>query len=605
MLSFLFGFLIWIIIGFLTINLALFIWRVLTPFARMYYKNDNGDKSYFGYVRKTPGGIFEIIDAGKMIGDKKIGTVDTSSGKAVIKFIKNDKTGGGNYVEDLGYVDTNGDIYDAKDVKIAKCDVKGSRNWRYLWLMHRTEVELIDSTTGKALLNTGYCTESLRFGDRKTSQITLLAKASAALVLCEEYIIAEESNRIESTTGAKDLAFPAALIYVIFYSGISMMMMNYHMFPALGDMISYVGGMLILYFILWWTLYMIKTDFANRNVSFSIWLNLINRNTGVSSWNFWLILFSLAGLISSIFIHGYLFVPLFAVVLIGVIVNWFGFTAAEWQILEPSNSLWKPEKRKTNKEKVKTIAPGQQATTKTIVKRDFSWDLKSFNITNDPNIDKFELEFYKEDFDSINPDVRIKNPFFGKDITGQNNWEIAVLSLENSIKEVLTGSDILLNETTEMVALNKIINSANDICIKYSLSDFELYELLLYFCQSKIKYVLDGDSLPIQKAVEYVRFPTESLYDTEGDCDCKSALAYKLFEQLGVEVKFAIVSTIKESGRHAGLLIKKDTGKVKLPPKFKNKIPNYPDFVYCEATGEGWKFGELPSDIDLNSLQVI
>jgi len=604
---FLFNILIWIIIGFLTINLALFIWRIITPFARMYYSNVNGKKSYFGYIWKNTKGKYEIIDSGKIIGNKSIGFVETTNDKAWVKLVRNNNTSGYNNCDSLGYVTRTGDIFDSKDVLIAKCDVTGYRSWRYLWLMHRTKVNLMNGNK-KTEISVGHCTESLRFGHTKKSQISLLAKAAATLVLCEDYIIAEEDNRNEEGVGAKDLAFPASILYVIFFSVISMLMMYYQMFPALGEIISYVGGMLVVYLVIWWTLFMLKTDFANRNVSFSNTLNLINRNTGIRSWNVWLILLSVLGLLSSIIIHGYVFVPLFVVVLIGVIINVFTFSAAPWKILQPSSNLWQPKDpndRKTNREKVKTITPGQQTTvTKTIVKRKFVWDLTNFNVNNDSNSDTIELQFYKEDFEDANPEIRKRNPFFGQTSSGTENWKTAVVNIEKSIKEVLKGSDSVV-ETSEKDALNTIINSASLMCNKYNLSDFELYELLLHFCQSEINYKKDEESTPINKAGEYVRFPAESLYDIEGDCDCKSALAYKLFDQLGVEVKFAIVNIKDGTRRHAGILIKKDTGKVKLPPKFKVNIPKHPDFAYCEATGVGWEIGVLPPDIDIDSIQVI
>ena len=589
MLFFLLKILVAIIIGFLTINLALFIWRVITPFARMYYRDPSKRKSYFGYVRKTTSSDdSKIIDAGRIIGNKEIGLA-TKDGK--IELSKNN--------EYLGYVNTRGEIFDKNNNLVAKCNPNGSRTWKDLWLMHRTEVEFVNNS---ATQNTGYCTVSLKFGSSKTSQVTLLAKAAAALALLEDYIILEEGQRLETGTGAKDLAFPAALLYVGLFSVISMLMMYYKMFPALGDMLSYVASMLVVYFLLWWTLYLIKTDFANRNVSFSMFLNLLNRNTGIIGWNFWLIIFAVAGLVSSILIHGYIFVPLFLVILIGTGVNFAYVSAAEWPVLQPGNNVWKPEKRESNREKVKTISPVQ--TTKTIVKRIFSWDLDTFNIVKDPK-DICTVTMYKEDFEDPKPEMREKNPFFGTDATGNENWKTAIQDMDKSVKTVLDGSDILLTEKTEKNALLDIINSAYKICNTYNLADYELYELLLSFCQTGITYVLDENSKPIKKAGEYVRFASESLYDQQGDCDCKAALAFKLFEQLGVEVKFAIVTIKNDGGRHAAILVKKDTGNVKLPNKFKVSIPNFPDFAYCEATDKGWAFGVIPEEVDIDSIVVI
>lgn len=589
MLIFLFKVLIAIIIGFLTINLALFIWRVLTPFARMYYKDSYGNKSYFGYLRNTASSNdAKIIDSGRVIGDKEIGDT-TNDGKI---FAKTNN-------QYLGYVNLSGEIFDKNNQKIAECNPNGKRDWRYLWLMHRTEVEYVYNTNKQ---NTGYCTESLRFGQRKTSEITLLAKSAAALVLFEDYIHAEEGKRAEASTGASDLAFPAAILFTICYVGIYFLMTHYQMFPALGVMLSYVAGMLVIYFLIWWTLYMIKTDFAYRNVSFSVILSLINRNTGIKGWNFWLTLLSVAGIVSCIWIHGYVFVPLFVVILIGTAVNWIKQTSAPWEVLQPSNSVWIPKKRETNREKVKTYGHTQQTTTKTIVRKEFKWEIPDLNIADADK--KFDVELYKEDFDDANPEIREKNPFYGKDANGKENWQNAVGDLHTSIQTILKGSNTI-TENTEEKALLKIINSAYNICNKYHLADYELYELLLSFCQNEILYKLDEESAPILKAKEYVRFPIENLYDKEGDCDCKASLAYGLFKLLKVDVRFAIVTSKDDGGKHAAILVKKDTGKVKLPNKFSASIPGFPDYAYCEATGSGWEFGAIPADIDVNTIEVI
>lgn len=588
MLILLLKILIVIVLSFLTINLAMFIWRVLTPFARIYYRDVNNHISYFGYIRNSlNSNDAKIFDIGRVVGDKEVGFA-TNDGMIYAK-------SNGTF---LGSVNLNGEIFDKNNIKIAECDPNGKRSWRYLWLIHRTEVYYIEGLNKQ---NTGFCTESLRFGMRKTSQINLLTKSAAALVLFEDYIHAEEGQRAELSVGASDLAFLAAILFAIFFSVFSLIMKNYLMFPFLGEMISYVAGMLFIYFLIWWSLFMVKTDFANRNISFSILLNLINRNTGIKMWNYWLTFLAALGLISSIYIHGYLFVPLFLVILIGTVVNWIYVTSAPWDVLEPCSNVWFPQKRETNYEKVKSYGHFQNPS-KTVVRKTFTWNINNLNLSE---IDKsFELEFYKEDFEDSMPAIRMKNPFYGKDSSGHENWNSAIKDLKKSIQTVLNGADSAI-EKTEKICLLKIINSAYHICNKYHLADYELYELLLDFCQEQIVYTLDVDSSPVLNAVEYVRFPIENLYDKEGDCDCKASLAYGLFKLMNVDVKFIILRSKENDTKHAAVLVKKDTGKIRLPNKYIASIPHLPDYVFCEATSSGWQIGDLPEDFNLDSIEVI
>ncbi|MBQ4285591.1 MAG: V-type ATP synthase subunit D [Bacteroidales bacterium] len=72
-----------------------------------------------------------------------------------------------------------------------------------------------------------------------------------------------------------------------------------------------------------------------------------------------------------------------------------------------------------------------------------------------------------------------------------------------------------------------------------------MFDLVLGFVQANVKYVDDAESEPIGKVEEYFRYASETLVDREGDCDCKSVLAYRLFEKLGVDVDLV---TVKVAG---------------------------------------------------------
>ena len=104
---------------------------------------------------------------------------------------------------------------------------------------------------------------------------------------------------------------------------------------------------------------------------------------------------------------------------------------------------------------------------------------------------------------------------------------------------------------------------------------------------------------------EYFRYASETLVDREGDCDCKSVLAYRLFEKLGVDVDLV---TVQSGGKgvynHVAIVLKnKADASIKLPPEYKEFAPG--QGVYCESTGHGFHPGDVPEDVDTQSLIVL
>ena len=122
------------------------------------------------------------------------------------------------------------------------------------------------------------------------------------------------------------------------------------------------------------------------------------------------------------------------------------------------------------------------------------------------------------------------------------------------------------------------------------------------FIQTNIVYKLDEDSDSIGKKKEYFRFPGETLFDVEGDCDCKAVLAYGLFKRLGVDVDLVVVKANEsDEYNHAAVVFKnKPEAPVKLPPGFKEYAPG--KGYYCELTGEGFHPGDIPPEVDPASL---
>lgn len=140
--------------------------------------------------------------------------------------------------------------------------------------------------------------------------------------------------------------------------------------------------------------------------------------------------------------------------------------------------------------------------------------------------------------------------------------------------------------------INQITSYLNSIANKELLSDIEFAGLILSFTQEQcIRYESDKDSTGYP---EYFRFPLETVYDTVGDCDCKAILACSLFKKLGFRVAFALMPG------HAALAITIPDDD--LP--FSNFFWKGKKWFYCEATGDGWLPGTLPTGIRKHSVEL-
>lgn len=417
------------------------------------------------------------------------------------------------------------------------------------------------------------------------------------------------------------MAYPAVFFYALLY----VVFLALCAFGVFGDIetemnaAKWMPSLFALYGALWLLLHIIDMDCRSRNQPFALVLRTINTNTGVSVWNFVLLGISLIVIILSLIEIAashryYICLPLFSAVLISVLINLFVGPDSDWYVKSPSEETWRPNDY-ADPEKVKIKAglqdDGQEQTKspnnpngKTPVECVFNWDLKDkWGIALDA-ADKVKVTLFKEDWEDPQTDLRQKNPFFGKDANGDLKWKQATADLAKSAKSVVQGPDGN-GENSEQVALETIVNNAMAIASKYNMAGYEVPELLLNFCQYAIEYKIDNESNPINHwndengKLEYFRFAIESVYDKEGDCDCKAVLACRLLKVLGMDAKLVSVCDKGEtSPNHVAVILKDSTGRYK-------KCPGFPEYTYCEATGEGWRIGEMSEEIDPNSIRVL
>lgn len=140
--------------------------------------------------------------------------------------------------------------------------------------------------------------------------------------------------------------------------------------------------------------------------------------------------------------------------------------------------------------------------------------------------------------------------------------------------------------------INQLAIYLKSVANAYILSDLEYAQVILSVTHEQcIPYKFDLDSTGHE---EYFRYPIETIFDQEGDCDCKAILSCSLFKTLGFRVAIALMPG------HAALAITLQNDD--LP--FSNFVWKGKKWFYCESTGDQWNPGILPDGINPSIVKL-
>lgn len=523
---------------------------VICPFAVVYRVDPSGMKWKVGYLWKIRGEYILYDSILPIFSSSRIGFIRGHEVRPLVTNIQQNKV-----QKTLGTFSDDGRIMDLSGQEVASCETPSGRT-----------TKVLDS----AMECVGYVRGSFR-ADQE-----LIVRAAGFAVLHEEK--EKASSVFDIRVGFKDLMLPSALIYmVLFYP---LMLLTRSIAGMIPDL--YMLLMLLWYVLIIAALYVIKYEKTMKNDSIDYLIGLIDRNVGVKGLNICIII---AAFIAFRIADATMY-PLFAVTLIAFLFNLSCFNGT-WHIEEPSSG-WSGRIPV-----IPTPAPAPSGVK--MVTRDYTWKT-TLGFKGVSSNDTFQLSFVESDFNGENSLVRQANPFRNGPVTSEED-------LAKRAKEVLAGAKT--SDGCEETALATILNSAYQMTLQYGLADFELYDLLLGFVQSNVHYETDDNSDSIGRVREYFRYACETLYDKEGDCDCKSVLAYQLFKRLGVDVDLVeVASGESEHRNHIAVVLHETPGaKVPLPPDYKEYAPG--KGVYCEATGAGFHPGDVPSDVNRDSIIVI
>jgi hypothetical protein len=533
--------------------------RRLIPRAYMYYYIYDGERRYkvlLGYV-KSDG---TVIDIHNPRGARRVGQVYARQGCGIVRLYRYEDT---KQYDEVGYVTPEGEIYtgtpSSPGRQIGVVDSNGSRKWYELWLLLHADVPKDDT------MPFGHCIETGRFRHCGPYGITLLARGAAILFLYYKVAKPDEEPAERRPALVWNTALPAALIFAITYVPLYYLTQSFTLLPFLGREISLTISLYAVYLATWLVFHLLKEFLLTESDIILDYLMLLNRNTGIKRWNRITILGCLIGLVWSIFVAGYAYVPLFAALATGLIINHMYVTASLWPVRSPYISP--------------LPTPGGEGEITGQETRLYHWELdspvRSLSFTTSLKFDPGEVI-----------SQRSINPFF-------QNWAQASQQLPESCREIArNGKD---DRHVKEIARFMVEQAAAQ-----RLTPFEMMQAILDFAQEpNIQYRLDSECEELNGSQEYVRFPLETLYDKRGDCDCKAMLAASLFHAAGFPVIFLV------GPGHAAVAV---GGAPDLDVEG-IIIWNNKRYYYCETTGDHWTIGKIPGDqltmIDQRKTEVI
>lgn len=217
----------------------------------------------------------------------------------------------------------------------------------------------------------------------------------------------------------------------------------------------------------------------------------------------------------------------------------------------------------------------------------YNWDLDS--ILGNTLHGNLTLKFSRDDIERI----RENNPFmtYGAD---SNTYASNISNMFSIMR-----NDNALRQNVETIAqyIKHEIGAAN-------LPEIDLLQFVLNFVQTpNIAYRIDEECESIGFKNEYMRFPDETLYDKEGDCDCKSFLTANILSELGYNVAFLLSNQYK----HAAIAVECSDELVEQCGANSAAVMEYNGrkYVFCESTGSGNKVGNIKEEWDIANFETV
>ncbi len=149
-----------------------------------------------------------------------------------------------------------------------------------------------------------------------------------------------------------------------------------------------------------------------------------------------------------------------------------------------------------------------------------------------------------------------------------------------------------MKSNRSQLALTMVVDFIKDTAKSRGLDDKRTIGLAAAFVQS-IEYVADSESTAGQFD-EFFKFPFETLYDNQGDCEDTAILLVCILKELGYDSALLIYNGDRNTQGHVAVGV--------VLPNDDETIPRYLEhrgkkYYYIETTSPGWRIGSMPDDM--------
>ena len=392
----------------------------------------------------------------------------------------------------------------------------------------------------------GYCTEGFRNPFSQTSDdFPMITRAAAALLLADKegFYPGDDEVVSDGVPGAAATALLSLFIYMLLFPFTTSFFSSYKLFPFLGNEYSSVVSLISIFFIFWLCIINpIRCIVRYNHDGLEAFLEQINRNVGVLGWMATLVVSLVIGLVGSVFLYGmdFQFFPLFFNALTAVLVNWAYYHQLPWGISD-INEDFVPDETENEENEGNGENEGNEQN------EDNEDDGETVEIRHQTSLN---LPAKTIDFDEIikfNSDrlqeLRLMNPF----------RKFLSASYEDTVQKMIE-QELQEGAYSKLLYYKSLISSYVN---KYHLSSVEKVRLIMRVCQPmNINYKHDEECEELYKGFddnnsklqtlenkgfsEYCRFPTETIHDKRGDCDCHAAFGAALLAACGFKSCFSI-----------------------------------------------------------------
>lgn len=431
---------------------------------------------------------------------------------------------------------------------------------------------------------------------------SLDARAVAALLLAEKegFYLREGEQGAEDTKGLWPTALLSFVCYLCLYplfdQWTALKQWLEHLLEGfVGPQISNVIALILVFFGIWLAVHIIRLWCYDLTDKFESLLYKMNNNVGTLAWNTNLKIVSFIGLLLSIFFVDYLFSPIFSCALVVFIGQRIVFPPFSWDVEYPlgeSDNSSDEEQEEDDEESDEWIE--HEATVNTV--------------GNSHQL-KFTIPYQKDKLKKL----RAENPFRNGNTPDyapriremiEREYGDSVYSRIRLVKDKIEHF-VSAHHLSYLEKINLILRLSQPDNIEYEY-DWNCEELLPQSDESQPSDALlrdrekDGVKIDGKGYLEYCRYPSESLHDKRGDCDCHAALAVSLLAACGIRCCYFTNYTDAGTG-HAALGIEVDDELHKFVDANNCFTYEGKTYIYTEATGEGCGIGEVPEGF-LNML---